>query len=201
MPFSGCPQCSHQVQYLSEQTGMSAICPACGVDMVFRQGFRQIASTIVGVVVAAVLFAGLVFFGLLGGIVAMASHGGVTVTFAVLARNSGMKVRDIFLIFAIYLVFVVLGCPKQEKWMSEMKGRIPAVMIGVGGALPVLIGDLKRAPLWMQRHSLEWLYRLMQEPKRLFKRYLVTNTIYLYLVISTKLHLMLLGNRFWNEAE
>jgi N-acetylglucosaminyldiphosphoundecaprenol N-acetyl-beta-D-mannosaminyltransferase len=53
----------------------------------------------------------------------------------------------------------------------------------------------------MQRHSLEWLYRLMQEPKRLFKRYLVTNTIYLYLVISTKLHLMLLGNRFWNEAE
>ena len=100
-----------------------------------------------------------------------------------------------------HLVFVVLGCPKQEKWMSEMKGRIPAVMIGVGGALPVLIGDLKRAPLWMQRHSLEWLYRLMQEPKRLFKRYLVTNTIYLYLVISTKLHLMLLGNRFWNEAE
>jgi N-acetylglucosaminyldiphosphoundecaprenol N-acetyl-beta-D-mannosaminyltransferase len=99
------------------------------------------------------------------------------------------------------LVFVVLGCPKQEKWMSEMKGRIPAVMIGVGGALPVLIGDLKRAPLWMQRHSLEWLYRLMQEPKRLFKRYLVTNTIYLYLVISTKLHLMLLGNRFWKEGE
>jgi uncharacterized paraquat-inducible protein A len=109
MPFAGCPQCSHQVQYLPEQTGMSAICPACGVDMVFRQGSRQIASTIVGVVVAALLFAGLVFFGLFGGTVAMASHGGVTVTFAVLARNFGMKVRDIFLIFAIYLVFVVLG--------------------------------------------------------------------------------------------
>ncbi len=98
------------------------------------------------------------------------------------------------------LVFVVLGCPKQEKWMSEMKGRIPAVMIGVGGALPVLIGDLKRAPLWMQRNSLEWLYRLMQEPTRLFKRYLVTNTIYLYLVISTKIHLMLIGKRLLTDA-
>ena len=99
-----------------------------------------------------------------------------------------------------HLVFVVLGCPKQEKWMSEMKGKIPAVMIGVGGALPVLIGDLKRAPLWMQRNSLEWLYRLMQEPKRLFRRYLVTNTIYLYLVISTKIHLMLIGKRLLTDA-
>jgi N-acetylglucosaminyldiphosphoundecaprenol N-acetyl-beta-D-mannosaminyltransferase len=111
------------------------------------------------------------------------------------------EVADLISESGANLVFVVLGCPKQEKWMAEMKGRIPAVMIGVGGALPVLIGDLKRAPMWMQRHSLEWVYRLMQEPTRLFKRYLVTNTIYLYLVISTKIHLMLLGNRFWNEAE
>jgi N-acetylglucosaminyldiphosphoundecaprenol N-acetyl-beta-D-mannosaminyltransferase len=100
-----------------------------------------------------------------------------------------------------HLVFVVLGCPKQEKWMAQMKGKIPAVMIGVGGALPVLIGDLKRAPRWMQQSSLEWLYRLMQEPKRLFKRYLVTNTIYLYLVISTKIHLMLIGKRLLNDSE
>jgi N-acetylglucosaminyldiphosphoundecaprenol N-acetyl-beta-D-mannosaminyltransferase len=111
------------------------------------------------------------------------------------------EVADLITESGAHLVFVVLGCPKQEKWMSEMKGRIPAVMIGVGGALPVLIGDLKRAPRWMQRNSLEWLYRLVQEPKRLFKRYLVTNTIYVYLVISTKLHLMLLGSRFWNDAE
>ncbi|HEV2353038.1 MAG TPA: WecB/TagA/CpsF family glycosyltransferase [Puia sp.] len=121
--------------------------------------------------------------------------------FRALSNGEMDEVADLIKRSGAQLVFVVLGCPKQEKWMSEMKGRIPAVMVGVGGALPVLIGDLKRAPRWMQRNSLEWLYRLMQEPKRLFKRYLITNTIYVYLVISTKLHLMLLGNRFWNEAE
>lgn len=79
------------------------------------------------------------------------------------------------------LVFVVLGCPKQEIWMYNMKGKVRATMIGVGGALPVLIGTQKRAPIWMQRNSLEWLYRLNQEPKRLFKRYFETNIRFLYL--------------------
>ena len=80
------------------------------------------------------------------------------------------------------IVFAVLGCPKQEKWMHSMKGKIPAIMIGIGGALPVLIGLQKRAPEWMQKNSLEWLYRLKQEPKRLFKRYLRTNSLFLYLL-------------------
>ncbi len=80
------------------------------------------------------------------------------------------------------LVFVVLGCPKQEKWMASMQGRVRATMIGVGGALPVLIGTQKRAPVWMQRAGLEWVYRLGQEPKRLLKRYAVTNTIFLFLL-------------------
>lgn len=79
------------------------------------------------------------------------------------------------------LVFVVLGCPKQEAWMASMKGRINAFMIGVGGALPVLIGAQKRAPRWMQTGGLEWLYRLSQEPGRLFKRYAFTNSLFLYL--------------------
>jgi N-acetylglucosaminyldiphosphoundecaprenol N-acetyl-beta-D-mannosaminyltransferase len=79
------------------------------------------------------------------------------------------------------VVFVVLGCPKQEKWMCSMKGRTNTVMIGVGGALPVLIGMQKRAPEWMQHNSLEWLWRLLQEPRRLFKRYLITNSIFLWL--------------------
>lgn len=78
-------------------------------------------------------------------------------------------------------VFVALGCPKQEKWMASMKGRVNACMIGIGGALPVMIGMQKRAPEWMQEASLEWLYRLLQEPKRLFKRYFYTNTLFLYL--------------------
>jgi len=80
------------------------------------------------------------------------------------------------------LVFVVLGCPKQEKWMAKMQGRINSMMIGVGGALPVMIGIQKRAPRWMQKYGLEWFYRLLQEPGRLLKRYAVTNTIFLYLL-------------------
>lgn len=80
------------------------------------------------------------------------------------------------------IVFVVLGCPKQERWMAENKGKINACMIGVGGALPVLIGDQKRAPEWMQRNSLEWFYRFCQEPRRLFKRYFYTNTKFMLLL-------------------
>lgn len=83
------------------------------------------------------------------------------------------------------LVFVALGCPKQEKWMAAMKGRVNACMIGIGGALPVMIGQQKRAPLWMQKASLEWLYRLIQEPKRLFKRYAVTNTTFIWFMLKS----------------
>lgn len=79
-----------------------------------------------------------------------------------------------------HLVFVALGCPKQEKWMAGMKGKINACMLGIGGALPVMVGMQKRAPQWMQKLSLEWLYRLIQEPRRLFKRYFVTNTLFVW---------------------
>ncbi len=85
------------------------------------------------------------------------------------------------------IVFVALGCPKQEWWMAEMKGRIHSVMIGIGGALPVFVGLQKRAPMWMQRNSLEWLYRLLLEPRRLFKRYLVTNIAFLRLLFYEKI--------------
>ena len=76
-------------------------------------------------------------------------------------------------------VWVGLGAPKQEIWMNRHKGRIHALMIGVGAAFDYEAGNIKRAPGWMQEHSLEWLYRLMQNPGRLFKRYFVTNTKYL----------------------
>lgn len=89
------------------------------------------------------------------------------------------------------LVFVALGCPKQEKWMHDMKGKVSATMIGVGGALPVFAGIQKRAPLWMQKNGLEWFYRFLQEPRRLFKRYAVTNTKFALIIgrafISQKL--------------
>jgi N-acetylglucosaminyldiphosphoundecaprenol N-acetyl-beta-D-mannosaminyltransferase len=88
-------------------------------------------------------------------------------------------------------VFVVLGCPKQEAWMHEMSGKIPAVMLGIGGALPMVLGIQKRAPIWAQKTGFEWLYRLIQEPKRLFHRYAVTNTKFMYLLTVELLKLKL----------
>lgn len=82
------------------------------------------------------------------------------------------------------MLFVVLGCPKQEAWMAKMNSRINSFMIGVGGALPVMIGLQKRAPVWMQHAGFEWLFRLMQEPKRLFKRYAITNSVFILLLLK-----------------
>jgi N-acetylglucosaminyldiphosphoundecaprenol N-acetyl-beta-D-mannosaminyltransferase len=76
------------------------------------------------------------------------------------------------------LLFVGLGCPKQELWMASQRGKINAVMLGVGAAFDYHAGTLQRAPGWMQRGGLEWLYRFGQEPRRLWRRYLVTNTIF-----------------------
>lgn len=84
-------------------------------------------------------------------------------------------------------VFVALGCPRQEKWMAGKKNKIEACMIGIGGALPVMVGLQKRAPKWMQKTSTEWLFRLLQEPERLFRRYAYTNSLFLYLVLKEKL--------------
>ncbi|MET0508826.1 MAG: WecB/TagA/CpsF family glycosyltransferase [Burkholderiaceae bacterium] len=76
------------------------------------------------------------------------------------------------------VVFVSLGCPKQEKWMDAHRGRIPAVMVGVGAAFDYHAGTLTRAPTWMRERGLEWLHRLASEPGRLWRRYLVTNTLF-----------------------
>jgi len=75
-------------------------------------------------------------------------------------------------------VWVSLGCPKQEIWMAAHRGRINAVMIGVGAAFDYHAGTIKRAPKWMQNAGLEWLHRLCSEPRRLWRRYLVTNTLF-----------------------
>jgi N-acetylglucosaminyldiphosphoundecaprenol N-acetyl-beta-D-mannosaminyltransferase len=78
-------------------------------------------------------------------------------------------------------VWVSLGCPKQEKWMAAHRGRIQAVMIGVGAAFDYHAGTLNRAPKWMQNAGFEWLHRLISEPRRLWKRYLITNTVFVVL--------------------
>lgn len=80
-----------------------------------------------------------------------------------------------------HIVFVSLGCPKQEKWMAAMKGKINAIMLGMGGAFLLYAGVDSRAPKWMRDLSLEWAYRFALEPRRLWKRYLVTNTTFLWL--------------------
>ncbi|WP_275297931.1 WecB/TagA/CpsF family glycosyltransferase [Marinobacter sediminum] len=77
-------------------------------------------------------------------------------------------------------VWVSLGCPKQEAWMAAHRGYLNAVMIGVGAAFDYHAGTVRRAPLWMQRNGLEWLFRLLSEPRRLWKRYLVTNTLFIW---------------------
>jgi len=77
-------------------------------------------------------------------------------------------------------VFVALGCPKQEKWMAGHRGKINSCMIGLGGAFTVYSGLQQRAPKWMRYNSLEWLYRLLLEPRRLFGRYLITNILFFY---------------------
>lgn len=86
------------------------------------------------------------------------------------------------------LVFVALGCPKQEYWMNQHKGKIHATMIGLGAVFPVFAEIHKRAPLWVRKAGLEWLYRLVQEPRRLSSRYI--NTIPPFIWLASKQLLM-----------
>lgn len=81
-------------------------------------------------------------------------------------------------------LFVSLGCPKQEKWMADHKGKINACMLGVGQAFLTFTGMEKRLPQWARNLSLEWTYRLWLEPNRLWKRYLFTNTHFLWIVLT-----------------
>jgi N-acetylglucosaminyldiphosphoundecaprenol N-acetyl-beta-D-mannosaminyltransferase len=85
------------------------------------------------------------------------------------------------------LLFVALGCPRQERWMAAHQSRIRACMLGVGQAFPVYAGIEPRLPLWARRLWLEWAYRFWQEPRRLGRRYLITNTRFLYLMARSGL--------------
>lgn len=81
-------------------------------------------------------------------------------------------------------LWVGLGAPKQERWMYEHRGKINAVMLGVGAAFDFHAGTAKRAPKWMQEFYLEWLYRLIQDPRRLLKRYLRSNVQFIWLILT-----------------
>ncbi len=94
------------------------------------------------------------------------------------------------------VLFVGIGCPKQEKWMAAHKGRIPAVMLGVGAAFDFHTGQVRPAPRWMQAMGMEWVFRLLMEPRRLWKRYAKHNPRFVGLFF-----LQLLGLRRFGTAE
>lgn len=83
-------------------------------------------------------------------------------------------------------VWVALGAPMQEIFCNKLSGRTNAVWVAVGGAFNVLSGVIPRAPQWLQNHGLEWLYRFSKEPRRLFKRYFVTNSKFIYYVLRDR---------------
>lgn len=82
------------------------------------------------------------------------------------------------------IVFVAISSPKKERFMARWPARLPIVTHGVGGSFDVLAGVVRRAPPAWQKYGLEWLYRTLQEPRRLWKRYLVTNTLFGWLVLG-----------------
>lgn len=80
----------------------------------------------------------------------------------------------------VHILFVGIGCPKQERWMADHKDKLSCVMLGVGAAYDFIAGSKRHAPRWMQKMGLEWLFRLFSEPKRLWKRYLRQNPRFIY---------------------
>jgi len=82
------------------------------------------------------------------------------------------------------ILFIGLGCPKQERWMAAHKDAVPAVMLGVGASFDFYAGKISESPAWLGRLGLEWLYRLFQEPSRLWRRYLILNPRFMVLAAA-----------------
>jgi N-acetylglucosaminyldiphosphoundecaprenol N-acetyl-beta-D-mannosaminyltransferase len=99
------------------------------------------------------------------------------------------------------VVFVGLGCPKQEEWMARQQGKLNAVAIGVGAAFSFHGGEVSQAPRWMMKAGLEWLHRLTREPKRLWQRYLINNPSFLVLFGLQLLRAALTINLTGNERK
>ena len=93
------------------------------------------------------------------------------------------------------IVFVGLGCPRQEIWLYEFRKLIGCPLLAVGAAFPYLAGTIRQAPSWMQARGLEWLFRLSVEPLRLWKRYVLLNPQFLVLLLVQRLRLADFANR------
>lgn len=86
------------------------------------------------------------------------------------------------------LLFVAITSPKKENFINRWRDQLGVTFVmGVGGTFDVVAGKVKRAPLWMQKYGLEWLYRVLQEPGRMWKRYLVTNCQFAWMLLKAKL--------------
>lgn len=85
------------------------------------------------------------------------------------------------------IVFVGLGCPKQEYWMAAYAPYLSAVLIGIGAAFNFISGTVQRAPIWLQNMGLEWLHRLCMEPSKTWKRYATTNPMFVWLLMTAYL--------------
>lgn len=108
------------------------------------------------------------------------------------ADRIGAQIRE----SGAQIVFVGLGCPRQEVWAYEFRHRIKVPILAVGAAFPFLAGTLRQAPQWMQDRGLEWLFRLSTEPRRLWRRYLLLSPAYLFLLAC-----QLLGWHFHTKGE
>lgn len=85
------------------------------------------------------------------------------------------------------LLFVAITSPKKENFINKWQEQLGVdFVMGVGGTFDVVAGKVKRAPIWMQKYGLEWFYRVLQEPRRMWKRYLVTNTKFAWLLIKAR---------------
>lgn len=103
--------------------------------------------------------------------------------FRKLSHQEKLEVVDRIRSSGARLVFVGLGCPRQEVWAYEYRNHLQMPVLAVGAAFSVHAGILGEAPIWVQRSGLEWLFRLAEEPKRLWRRYLLLNPIYMILLL------------------
>jgi len=88
------------------------------------------------------------------------------------------------------LLFVAITSPKKEKFINKWQNQLGVdFVMGVGGTFDVVAGKVERAPVWMQNYGLEWLFRVIQEPRRMWKRYLVSNAIFIWLLVREKFKL------------
>jgi N-acetylglucosaminyldiphosphoundecaprenol N-acetyl-beta-D-mannosaminyltransferase len=116
--------------------------------------------------------------------------GAISPPFRQLSAEEDQRIVDVINATDARVLFVGLGCPKQEWWIDSHRGIVQAVMIGVGAAFQFHAGVVARAPPWMQKAGLEWLFRLACEPRKLWKRYLITNVLFISGIVRAKFRRM-----------